>query len=283
MMPSVTVVDEELERCYRHPDRETALHCANCGRPICPECMTATPVGQRCPECVGQHQQRVRRPASMAYEPPIITYGLIGACVLFFVYIQHGLGGNADVQWALVGSLVQNGEYWRMVSAMFLHANIIHLAFNMYALWAFGPAIEARYGHARYFLLYMASGLCGSAGALVLSSPFSPTVGASGAIFGLMGAYVAIAKVHGARDMGGIGAVIAINLFITISVPGISIGGHVGGLLGGVLCGLGYETIGRKFRGPAMIATSLLFAAALSATMLVFGGSGIGVGAWVVR
>ena len=83
--------------------------------------------------------------------------------------------------------------------------------------------------------------------------------------------------------MGGIGAVIAINLFITISVPGISIGGHVGGLLGGVLCGLGYETIGRNFRGPAVIATSLLFAAALSATMLVFGGSGIGVGAWVVR
>jgi len=282
-MRSVTVVDEELERCYRHPDRETALHCANCGRPICPECMTATPVGQRCPECVGQHQQRVRRPASMAYEPPIITYGLIGACVLFFVYIQHGLGGNADVQWALVGSLVQNGDWWRMVSSMFLHANIIHLAFNMYALWAFGPAIEARYGHARYFLLYMASGLCGSAGAMALSSPFAPTVGASGAIFGLMGAYVAIAKVHGARDMGGIGAVIAINLFITISVPGISIGGHLGGLIGGLICGIGYELIGRRFRGPTTIIASLLFSSALCATMLAIGAAGIGVGAFVVR
>jgi membrane associated rhomboid family serine protease len=282
-MRSVTVVDEDLEPCYRHPDRDTALHCANCGRAICPECMTATPVGQRCPECVGQHQQRVRRPASMSYTTPIVTYGLIGACVLMFIYIQHGLSGSADVQWALVGSLVENGESWRMLSSMFLHANIIHLAFNMYALWAFGPALETRYGPARFLALYIASGLCGSAGALALSSPFAPTVGASGAIFGLMGAYVAIAKIHGARDMGGIGAVIAINLFITISVPGISIGGHVGGLLGGVLCGLGYETIGRKFRGPAMIATSLLFAAALSATMLVFGGSGIGVGAWVVR
>jgi membrane associated rhomboid family serine protease len=279
----VTVVDEQLERCYRHPDRETALHCANCGRPICPECMTATPVGQRCPECVGQHQQRVRRPASMSYEPPIVTYGLIGACVLFFVYIQHGLGGNADVQWALVGSLVQNGDWWRMVSSMFLHANIIHLAFNMYALWAFGPAIEARYGHARYFLLYMASGLCGSAGAMALSSPFAPTVGASGAIFGLMGAYVAIAKVHGARDMGGIGAVIAINLFITISVPGISIGGHLGGLIGGLICGIGYELIGRRFRGPATIVASLLFSSALCATMLAIGAAGLGVGAFVVR
>jgi membrane associated rhomboid family serine protease len=166
---------------------------------------------------------------------------------------------------------------------MFLHANIIHLAFNMYALWAFGPAIEARYGHARYFLLYIASGLCGSAGAMVLSSPFAPTVGASGAIFGLMGAYVAIAKVHGARDMGGIGAVIAINLFITISVPGISIGGHLGGLVGGLVCGIGYELIGRHFRGTTTILASLLFSSALCAAMLAIGASGLGIGAFVVR
>ena len=152
----------------------------------------------------------------------------------------------------------------------------------MYALWAFGPALEARYGHVRYFALYIASGLCGSAGALVLSSPFVPTVGASGAIFGLMGAYVAIAKIHGARDMGGIGAVIAINLFITISVPGISIGGHLGGLLGGVLCGLGFEMIGRQLRGNATIAASLLFAGgAERRDARVVGAAG--VGAFVVR
>ena len=279
MMREMAVVDEQLETCYRHPDRETALHCANCGRPICPECMTATPVGQRCPECLGQ--QRVRRPASMSYAPPIVTYGLIGACVLMFIYIQHGLSGSPDAQWALVGALVQDGDTWRMLSSMFLHASIIHLAFNMYALWAFGPVLETRYGGPRYLALYIASGLWGSAGALMLSNPLIPTVGASGAIFGLMGAYVAIAKVHGARDMGGIGAVIAINLFITISVPGISIGGHVGGLIGGLICGLGYEMIGRQLRGVSTVVACLGYAAALSAVALVVGVAG--VGAFVVR
>ncbi len=115
----------------------------------------------------------------------------------------------------------------------------------------------------------------------MLSNPLIPTVGASGAIFGLMGAYVAIAKVHGARDMGGIGAVIAINLFITISVPGISIGGHVGGLIGGLLCGLGYEMIGRQLRGASTVVACLGYAAALSAVALVIGVAG--VGAFVVR
>ena len=116
---------------------------------------------------------------------------------------------------------------------MFLHGSIIHLGFNMYALWIFGPAIERRYGAARYLALYFAAGLWGSAGALILS-PNGYTVGASGAIFGLMGAFVAIAKVQGARDLGGVGAMIAINLVFTFAVPGISIGGHLGGLVGGV-------------------------------------------------
>jgi membrane associated rhomboid family serine protease len=276
----VTVVDEELERCYRHPDRETALHCANCGRPICPECMTTTSVGQRCPECVHGQTTRVRRPSSMAYTPPLVTYGLIGACVLFFVYIQHGLSGNVDASWALQGDAVPHGGEWRMLSAMFLHASIFHLGFNMYALYAFGPVLEARYGHVRYLALYIASGLCGSAGALALSAVNQPTVGASGAIFGLLGAYATIAKLHGARDLGGIGAVIAINLVFTLSVPGISIGGHLGGLIGGVVCALGYELIGRRLRGTATIAASLLFAAALSVAMLAFGAAGVGFDIW---
>ena len=118
----------------------------------------------------------------------------------------------------------------------------------MYALWIFGPAIERRFGAARYLALYFTAGLWGSAGALILS-PNGYTVGASGAIFGLMGAFVAIAKVQGARDLGGVGAMIAINLVFTFAVPGISIGGHLGGLAGGLVCGAAYELLARRTRG----------------------------------
>jgi membrane associated rhomboid family serine protease len=272
---------DDLQHCYRHPDRETALACSNCGRAICPECMTATPVGQRCPECIGQQKTQVRRPSSMAYATPFVTYALIAACVLMFLGPQKGLssglvvgGGGISQQslidFALAGPPVANGDWWRMVTSMFLHGSIIHLGFNMYALWIFGPAIERRFGAARYLALYFTAGLWGSAGALILS-PNGYTVGASGAIFGLMGAFVAIAKVQGARDLGGVGAMIAINLVFTFAVPGISIGGHLGGLAGGLLCGAAYELLARRTRGSTTQILGVLAAVALSAIALVVG------------
>ena len=151
---------DELQHCYRHPDRETALACSNCGRPICPECMTATPVGQRCPECIGQQRTQVRRPSSMALRDAVVTYALIAACVLMFLGPQKGLSGGLGVRrrhqpavvidFALVGPPVANGDWWRMVTSMFLHGSILHLGFNMYALWIFGPAHRAPVRPARY-------------------------------------------------------------------------------------------------------------------------------------
>ena len=175
----------------------------------------------------------------MAYATPFVTYALIAACVLMFLGPQKGLssglvvgGGGISQQslidFALAGPPVANGDWWRMFTSMFLHGSIIHLGFNMYALWIFGPAIERRFGPARYLALYFTAGLWGSAGALILS-PNGYTVGASGAIFGLMGAFVAIARVQGSRDLGGVGALIGINLVFTFAIPGISIGGHLGG------------------------------------------------------
>ncbi|MDX6378535.1 MAG: hypothetical protein QOE98_2838, partial [Gaiellaceae bacterium] len=173
----------------------------------------------------------------MAYATPIVTYALIAACVLMFLGPEKGLSGGfggggissqALIDFALAGPPVADGDWWRMITSMFLHGSIIHLGFNMYALWLFGPAIERRFGAARFLALYFTAGLWGSAGALILS-PNGYTVGASGAIFGLMGAFVAIAKVQGARDLGGVGAMIAINLVFTFAIPGISIGGHLGG------------------------------------------------------
>jgi membrane associated rhomboid family serine protease len=275
MMPPV---DEVLDHCYRHPDRETALSCSNCGRAICPDCMTATPVGQRCPECIGR--QRVLRPASMAFVAPVVTYALIAACVLVFIGPQGGLsaglvgGGRLNssmFEYALYGPAIAD-EPWRLVSSMFMHASLLHLGFNMYALYAFGPALEARYGRARFLGLYLAAGLFGSAGALLLD-PDKLTVGASGAIFGLMGAYVAIARARGLPDLGGLGGVLAVNLIVTFLIPGISIGGHIGGLAGGLAAGFAYEMIGHRLRGRSVQVAGL---AAVGAIALVAIGLGLG-------
>ena len=179
----------------------------------------------------------------MAYATPFVTYALIAACVLMFLGPQKGLSGGLGsgsgisqqslIDFALAGPPVADGDWWRMVTSMFLHGSIIHLGFNMYALWIFGPAIERRYGPARYLALYLAAGLWGSAGALILS-PNGYTVGASGAIFGLMGAFVAIATGAGRPRPRRRRRADRINLVFTFAIPGISIGGHLGGLAGGL-------------------------------------------------
>lgn len=216
----------------------------------------------------------------MAYATPFVTYGLIAICVLMFIGPQKGLSGGLGFgssisqrsvnDFALVGFEVANGDWWRMVTSMFLHGSIIHIGFNMYALWIFGPAIERRYGPLRYLGLYFAAGLWGSAGALILS-PNGYTLGASGAIFGLLGAFVAISRVQGSRDLGGVGALIGINLVFTFAIPGISIGGHLGGLLGGVVCGTAYELIARRTRGTATQVGGLLVALGMAAIGLAVG------------
>jgi membrane associated rhomboid family serine protease len=268
-MPRVT--DERLPDCYRHPGRETALSCSNCGRPICPECMTPTPVGQRCPECVGR--TRVVRPRAVTGEPRV-TYALIAANVVVFLALG-GLGSFAGnptssqfYRFALYGPAVANGDWWRMVTSMFLHANLLHIGFNMYALYIFGPPLEQRFGGLRFAALYFVAGLWGSAGALLLS-PNVPTVGASGAIFGLMGGLVVVLRRHGARNMSGVGAIIFINLLLTFSISGISIGGHIGGLIGGILTAAVLEFGGvYRERLGWMVAAGVI---ALAAAAVAFG------------
>jgi len=187
---------EPVERtCYRHPDRATGLSCSECGRPICTECMTMAPVGIRCPEHSGKPQgvQRMTRGiqrASFEGTGAKATKALIGINVA--VYLAelltgggvNGTGSTIYVKGVLFGPFLEQGEWWRLMTAAFLHYGPLHLILNMVALYWFGSLLEERIGSGRFLLVYLVSGLAGSAGALLWPNGFStPTVGASGAIF----------------------------------------------------------------------------------------------------
>ena len=274
-------MDEPL-RCYRHPERETYVSCAECGRGICPDCMTFGPVGIRCPDhasatgAVPAARKATRRAStSMSLRGPFVTQALIAANVgIYVLQLLMGAGLNANAGWiyehgvlvsTAVGSNgqligVAEGEWWRLVSAMFLHYGPLHLGMNMLVLWIIGPPLEEYFGHGRYALVYVVSGLAGSAGAL-LWSPNALTVGASGAIWGIMGAALVLEArkiwVFGGQAMG----LVVFNLAITFLIPGISIGGHVGGLIGGGLSALVFSSLRRQ---PALATVAVVAVGVLS-------------------
>ncbi len=239
--------------CYRHPNHETAVSCSNCGRPICTDCMTATPVGMRCPEC-SRDRTKVRTLRSMSTDP-YATYVLIAINVLVFIgssaagssFTGGGGGGRAFQEGALVGVAVADGQWWRLVTSAFLHSGILHILFNMYVLYWLGTMLEPALGRVRFLAVYFVSLLAGSFGALLLSSPTTATVGASGAVFGLMGAAFVLQRAQGIDTISsGIGPVILLNLGIGFLIPNISIGGHIGGLIGGALAGFVLDRLSRR-------------------------------------
>jgi membrane associated rhomboid family serine protease len=232
------------ETCYRHPDRETGVSCSSCGRPICPDCMTPTPVGMRCPECARQRTKVVRNPTGApGFESAPATYVLIAVNVIaYLIQIATGAGGFSGgltqftVDFALFGPSVAEGEWYRLLTSGFLHAGLIHLGFNMFLLFFLGRLLEPSLGTPRFVVLYFASLLAGSFGALVVE-PNALTIGASGAVFGLAGATFVIARGRGMDALAGeIGFLILFNLAFSFISPRISVGGHIGGLIGGILC-----------------------------------------------
>src|ERR671923_2429053 len=270
---------EAVERtCYRHPDRVTGLSCSECGRPICTECMTMAPVGIRCPEHSGKPQgvQRVTHGVRRASYEGIgakVTRALIGLNVAVYVAeLAQGSGVNGNhgsiyQDGALIANGVKvgdslaglpkhafvpgletvgvgHGDWWRLITAAFLHYGPFHLLLNMLALYWFGSLLEQRIGSGRFALLYIVSGLAGSAGALI-AAPTSPTVGASGAIFGILGAGLVLEQQRDYVFGGSALGIIVINLVLTFSISNISIGGHIGGLIGGALATLGLSRFGR--------------------------------------
>ena len=208
--------------------------------------MTTTPVGMRCPECASERTQvRTARNIAAASEPRA-TYALIAINVAMF-FLEFAMGGGALAiggggslvsNFAVYGPGIADGEWWRVVTGGFLHAGLLHLGLNMFVLWILGRLLEPAIGTPKFLGVYFASLLAGSLGALLLD-PSLPTVGASGAIYGLMGATIVVARERGGqRLVQEIGLWLILNLVITFTINGISIGGHIGGLIGGVIAGL---------------------------------------------
>ncbi|WP_018255032.1 rhomboid family intramembrane serine protease [Salinispora mooreana] len=252
--------------CYRHPGREAYIRCNRCERVICPDCMREASVGFQCPECVNEGRRSVR-PARTAFggglagQHGYVTKALIAFnALVMLLSISTDRGGDAVVggsgfggllggstpltEWGAVLGLavfpngtvggVADGEWYRLVTAMFLHYGVIHLLLNMYALWILGRTLEASLGPARFLALYLIAGLGGNVAAYLFSAPNAATAGASTAIFGLFAALFIVGRRLG-RDVSQVLPILVINLVFTLTVPGISIPGHLGGLVVGGL------------------------------------------------
>jgi membrane associated rhomboid family serine protease len=275
------------QTCYRHPNRETAVSCSSCGRPICPECMTPTPVGMRCPECMNQRTRVVRNPTgtpsafSMGGFPATAVLIAINV-IVFLVEVGKGSGGLWEIpslvvyeMGGLFGPAVSElGDWWRIVTAGFLHYGIVHVGLNMYLLYILGRLLEPAVGTVRFVFVYFASLLAGSFLALVIE-PNTLSAGASGAIFGVLGATFVIARGRRLDAIASqIGGLILLNLVFTFAVGHISVGAHLGGLIGGVLCGLlivaGEQgRYGRGLSRNSRLAVELSFMAALGVLSFV--------------
>jgi membrane associated rhomboid family serine protease len=242
--------------------------------------MTTTPVGMRCPECAGERtkvktiRNTVRRPE--------LTLALIAINVIAFLAegsfsVTGNPSGSVYEKGSLFGSLegiptlgVAHGQWWRIVTGGFLHENLIHIGFNMYVLYVLGVMLEPALGRLRFGLIYAVSLLTGSLGALIVS-PHSVTVGASGAVFGVMGAAAVEMRARQIPIMqSGVGGLILINLVISFTLPGISWGGHVGGLIGGALAALAFQASAR-LRAPwlALVVCVVIGAAAFAGSIAV--------------
>ena len=205
----------------------------------------------RCPDCAGD-RVKVRTVRSPSSDVPRVTAALIAVNVLVFLATQGAGGITARIDYGLFGPAVADGDYYRLLTCSFLHVGIIHVGFNMLLLWLLGRELEGELGPWKFAALYFTSVLAGSFGALLLS-PDSLTVGASGGVFGLMGATAAILYSRGINPFQtGIGGLIIINLLFSVAGNNISLGGHLGGLIGGGLAGLAFAWAERRGRPDAI-------------------------------
>ncbi|MDA8370119.1 MAG: rhomboid family intramembrane serine protease [Nocardiopsaceae bacterium] len=272
---------QAVPTCFRHPDRETYVRCTRCDRPICPECMREAPVGHQCVQCVAEGQKSVPRTRTVfggaVAQRPYVTLALLGLIVVGFLaqavvpqltWLLGMWGGM--VQGQVVGG-VMAGQWYRLITAAFLHGGIVHLLFNGFALFIIGRQLEDWLGAGRYLALWVLSALGGSVLSLLVQ-PEQLSVGASGAIFGLFGAIFVIGRRLG-KDTRFVVGLLVINLLLTFTVPQISWTGHVGGLVTGLALAAAYAYLPRSApAGPAgQQARTRLHIAATVVCVLVLG------------
>ncbi|MEU0470989.1 rhomboid family intramembrane serine protease [Streptomyces olivaceus] len=279
---------QSLPGCYRHPDRETGIRCTRCERPICPDCMVNASVGFHCPDCAAGRtggsgpapaasRPRTLAGGAIAADPRLVTKVLIGVnLALFLVQLSVGdrftnhleMIGRAYVP--LLGSVegVAEGQWYRLLTAMFLHGSYMHILFNMLSLWWLGGPLEGALGRVRYLALYFCSGLAGSALTYLIAEPNQPSLGASGAIFGLFGATAALVRRLNA-DMRPVVILLVINLVFTFTWANIAWQAHVGGLVGGAVIGYAMLHAPRERRALVQYGACALVLVAVVALILV--------------
>ena len=264
----------ETPTCYRHPGRETYVRCTRCNRYICPDCMRDAAVGHQCVECVREGARTVRQPSHFGgrqrSNTPVVTYVLIALNVLMF--ILQSVSVDLLRELTLRPPAIADGDLYRLVTSAFLHYGVMHLLFNMWALYVVGPPLEMWLGRLRFGALYVLSALGGSVLVYLLSSLNSATAGASGAIFGLFGATFVVGKRLN-LDVRWVAALIVINLVFTLVVPMISLQsiswqGHVGGLVTGALIAAAYVYAPRDRRN--LIQAGVTVAALVLFTVLIW-------------
>jgi membrane associated rhomboid family serine protease len=260
--------------CYRHPGRPTYVSCVRCGRPACPDCLRPAAVGHQCVECIRGGNRTVRRPVGMfggaLSARARVTQALVGLnIVLYLILLAHP---SLASDWWMQGNAVAGGQWYRLVTSAFLPGTgglgILDIAFNMWALLVVGPPMERQLGGARYLAVYLASAVGGSVSYYFLAPQGQPALGASGAIFGLFGAWFVIARRLGV-DARGVVFLIAVNLALGFVVPYIAWQAHVGGLVTGAVLTAAYVYAPRRRRGATQLAATAAVLAILALGVII--------------
>lgn len=273
-------------RCYRHSDRETYVSCVRCGRPACPDCLRSAAVGQQCVDCVREGNKGARQAAGRfggkVTDKPVVTYTLVALCLLAYLAelaynktLDYGemIGGAYDPTiHAFVGVAV--GDWYRLLTSAFLHElpgsglGLAHIIFNMWALIVVGPSLERVMGRVRFLTVYLGSALAGSVLLYIIAKPNAPAIGASGAIFGLFGAWFVLAR-RMRLDSRQVVLLIVLNLVITFVIPGIAWQDHVGGLIAGSALTAAFVYAPRANRTLIQVGATLALVALLIAGVIL--------------